>query len=279
MTVGSSQTHQTLGTQDAIHGRKRDEEQFQIPRSHCQDAVGKVRVPLFDGHGRYSGAFLREKPVDGVLGAWLAIIRLWPRFQIPDHLTTRLRLIIHMAQARILDTPLALASSMLTRMALFCSSSIQRPSIFPTNPIRFFSKDRQLNSHFGHHALLFLKFLLQLVVLFLGDGFLASARTLSEVLQRPFLYLVLDSGQIRGVQSLTPENLSNRTFSTLRLQEDLVFLFRRGETTFILPAGAMNRGFYLCRLHSCILLRAAFGRELRSPYGLPSSPTEGHYTM
>jgi hypothetical protein len=75
MTVGSSQTHQTLGTQDAIHGRKRDEEQFQIPRSHCQDAVGKVRVPLFDGHGRYSGAFLREKPVDGVLGAWLAIIK------------------------------------------------------------------------------------------------------------------------------------------------------------------------------------------------------------
>jgi hypothetical protein len=47
---------------------------------------------------------------------------------------------------------------------------------------------------------------------------------------------VLDSGQIGGVQSLTAEKLSNGTFSTLRLQEDLVFLLRREETTFILPS-------------------------------------------
>src|SRR5512139_2875316 len=74
----------------------------------------------------------------GSLGPGLPLSRLWPRFQIPDHLTTRLRLIIHIAQARILDTPLTRASSMLTRIALFCSSSIQRPSIFPTNPHSFF---------------------------------------------------------------------------------------------------------------------------------------------
>src|SRR5512137_2421404 len=75
MTVRSSHAHQTFGTQDAIHGRKRDKEQPQIPRGNRQDAVGKVRVPFLDGHGRYSGAFLREKPVFRVLGAGLAIIK------------------------------------------------------------------------------------------------------------------------------------------------------------------------------------------------------------
>ena len=45
-----------------------------------------------------------KKPVYTVLGATLALSRLWPCFQIADHLATRLRLIIHMAQARILDT-------------------------------------------------------------------------------------------------------------------------------------------------------------------------------
>src|SRR5512137_1741980 len=74
----------------------------------------------------------------GSLGPGLPLSRLWPRFQIPDHLTTRLRLIIHMAQARILDTPLALASSMLRRIELLCSSPIQVASIFPTNPHSFF---------------------------------------------------------------------------------------------------------------------------------------------
>jgi hypothetical protein len=75
MTVGSSHSHQAFETQDAIHGRKRDKEQSQVPRSHCQDAVGKVCVPFLDGHGRYNSAFLREKLVYRVLGARLAIIK------------------------------------------------------------------------------------------------------------------------------------------------------------------------------------------------------------
>jgi len=105
---------------------------------------GKVRVPLFDGHGRYSGAFLREKPVDrGPWGLACYYSRLWPRFQIPDHLTTRLRLIIHMAQARILDTPLALASSHAHKDgALLLFIHPAGPLSFPRTPIRFFSKDR-----------------------------------------------------------------------------------------------------------------------------------------
>jgi hypothetical protein len=37
--------------------------------------MGEVRVPFLDGHGRYSSAFLREKPVYRVLGARLAIIK------------------------------------------------------------------------------------------------------------------------------------------------------------------------------------------------------------
>src|SRR4030043_1244920 len=74
----------------------------------------------------------------GSLGPGLPLSRPWPRLQIPDHLTTRLRLIIHMAQARILDTPFALASSMLRMIELLCSSPIQLASIFPTNPHSFF---------------------------------------------------------------------------------------------------------------------------------------------
>src|SRR4030043_2476979 len=74
----------------------------------------------------------------GSTGPGLPLSRLWPRFQFPDHLTTRLRSIIHMAQARTLLIPLALAPSMLTRIALFCSPSIQVASIFPTNPHSFF---------------------------------------------------------------------------------------------------------------------------------------------
>src|SRR5512136_2783135 len=75
MTVGSSQSHQAFGTQDAIHRRKRDKEQFQIPCGNRQDAVGKVRVPFLNGHGCHGCAFLREKPMDRVLGAGLAIIK------------------------------------------------------------------------------------------------------------------------------------------------------------------------------------------------------------
>src|SRR5512136_2877819 len=75
MTVGSSQSHEAFGTQDAIHGRKRDKEQSQIPCGNRQGAMGKVRVPFLNGHDSYSGAFLREKPVYRVLGTRLAIIK------------------------------------------------------------------------------------------------------------------------------------------------------------------------------------------------------------
>ena len=89
MTEGSSHAHQALGTQDAIHGRKRDKEHSQIPCGNRQDAVGKVRVPLLDRKGCHGCAFLREKPMDWrVLGAWLAIIKTLaslPDPRPPDH--------------------------------------------------------------------------------------------------------------------------------------------------------------------------------------------------
>src|SRR4030065_1057046 len=74
----------------------------------------------------------------GSLGPGLPLSRLCPRFQFPDHLTTRLRSIIHRAQARTLVIHLALAPSIVGRIAVFCSSSIQVASIFPTNPHSFF---------------------------------------------------------------------------------------------------------------------------------------------
>jgi hypothetical protein len=88
MTVRSSHAHQAFGTQDAIHGRKRDKEQSQIPRIHRQGAVGEVRIPFLHGHGRYSGAFLREKLVYRVLRARLAIFKAkasLPDPRPPDH--------------------------------------------------------------------------------------------------------------------------------------------------------------------------------------------------
>src|SRR4030042_2621649 len=75
MTVGSPHAHQALGTKNAIHGRKRDKEQSQIPRRHRQDSVGKVRVPFLPSHSHPGCAFLRQKPMCRVLGSGLAIIK------------------------------------------------------------------------------------------------------------------------------------------------------------------------------------------------------------
>src|SRR4030043_1244919 len=88
MTVGSPHAHQVFGTQDAIHGRKRDKEQSQIPCGHRQDPVGKVGVPSLAGHDHHGCAFLWEKPMDRVFGARLAIIKALSSLPVPrpsDH--------------------------------------------------------------------------------------------------------------------------------------------------------------------------------------------------
>src|SRR5512137_780313 len=212
----------------------------------------------------------------GSSGPGLPLSRLPPRFQIPDHLTTRLRLIIHMAQARILDTPLALASSMLTRMALFCSSSIQRPSIFPTNPHSFFFEGPPAQQPFRPSHAPFPQ---------------VPASALRTLPRRRFSCFGQDVE--RGIATplplpcagFGPDRWSTIPHGGEALQRDLLHAAppgrsgissqERGNDVYSFRRGTMNQGYYLCRLHSW---HTPFGLpsvgELRSPYGLPSSPTE-----
>jgi len=119
------------------------------------------------------------------------------------------------------ETPWAWEVAITSRISSLVCALSQVPAIGPTNPHSFFSQDRQFDGEVGQGAFLLLEFVFEGRVDFAADLALLASGLGPEALERPFLDLLPDTGQIGGEKPFAAEQFAHGLVAVLGFQIDL----------------------------------------------------------
>src|ERR1035437_10352371 len=144
-------------------------------------------------------------------------------------------------QLRRAETPWFWEVSITVRISSLVCSLSHWSAIGPTNPHSFFFAGRQFDRQIRQGPFLLLEFVLEGFVDLGADQVLLASRSGAEPVERPFLNLLTDTGQIGRVEAFSAQELAHRFVVVLSFQVNLELLL--GAQKPPLLGGALVRSF------------------------------------